>query len=312
MPNLTWILLPIAICALGLATLLVRFLYQMHLQGRDLSERLAALELLYLQHHGSAPSASRQLAESPALTVSNLFELRFIFAKVVQADEYGLKGTRFEPEDAVLDVGAHIGSFAYLAHQLGSRSIHSFEALPRNYALLQRNLGSVPGISLMHAAVWRSDRPNPRTLFISPPNGENTGAPTLLAGGQGLNFETQTRFAAEQEATPVPCIAFDELLKRFDRVALVKLDCEGSEFPILLTSQELHRVDRIVGEVHEVEEAMMAGFDDEARIDGYASYRREHLIRRLESLGFEVTTRFTGPKMYLFDAKRRELRRAVS
>jgi hypothetical protein len=42
-------------------------------------------------------------------------------------------------------------------------------------------------------------------------------------------------------------IGLDEILRRFERVKLLKLDCEGSKFPILRTSKELGRVERIVG-----------------------------------------------------------------
>jgi hypothetical protein len=36
-----------------------------------------------------------------------------------------------------------------------------------------------------------------------------------------------------------------------DRVRFLKLDCEGSEWPILVTSKMLHLVDEIRGEIHE-------------------------------------------------------------
>jgi hypothetical protein len=56
---------------------------------------------------------------------------------------------------------------------------------------------------------------------------------------------------------PVAKIAFDEIVDRVTnhgerRVRLLKLDCEGAEWPILLTSQRLGLIDEICGEFHEI------------------------------------------------------------
>lgn len=33
---------------------------------------------------------------------------------------------------------------------------------------------------------------------------------------------------------------------------MLKLDCEGSEYPILMTSNRIHLIDEIIGEYHEI------------------------------------------------------------
>ncbi len=43
---------------------------------------------------------------------------------------------------------------------------------------------------------------------------------------------------------------FDEILGQLGDVRLVKMDCEGSEFPLLYTSQRLAQVQEFVGEWH--------------------------------------------------------------
>ena len=72
----------------------------------------------------------------------------------------------------------------------------------------------------------------------------------------------------------VEAISLDEVLSRFQRARLMKIDCEGSEFPILLTSKLLTRVDRIVGEYHEIPSERMLMLAAEARVDGVESIRR--------------------------------------
>jgi hypothetical protein len=54
------------------------------------------------------------------------------------------------------------------------------------------------------------------------------------------------------EKIEVAAIGLDSVLRRFDQVHILKLDCEGSEYPILMTCTELHRVEHILGEYHHV------------------------------------------------------------
>src|SRR5262249_10566010 len=162
-----------------------------------------------------------------------------------------VRKTNFEPNDVVVDVGAHIGTFSYIAQIRGSREVYCYEAAEQNFELLQRNLSRLPGIHLFHRAVWRSDGGAVRELVVSGANGPNTGANSVMAGGLVVDFPAQT-VSNDPTSSPVKAVPLDEILASFLRVKLLKLDCEGSEFPILLTSRELHKVERIVAEVHEV------------------------------------------------------------
>src|SRR4051794_40598574 len=82
-----------------------------------------------------------------------------IFDGVVELDEYRLP-ERFEPDDVVIDVGAHIGSFAYAVVVRGGEHIWSVEPDRANYAFAAEHLRPYVEqgrVRLMHAAVWRSD-----------------------------------------------------------------------------------------------------------------------------------------------------------
>ena len=56
----------------------------------------------------------------------------------------------------------------------------------------------------------------------------------------------------ERQLTPLPKLTLDQLVKDFniDRIAVLKLDCEGGEWSILENARCLNRVNAIVGEYH--------------------------------------------------------------
>jgi FkbM family methyltransferase len=238
------------------------------------------------------------------LSAGNLFEARNIFGPVFASDEYQIGDTRFDGHDVIVDVGAHIGAFSYLCYTKGARAIYCYEPGGRNFRLLERNLGSLPGVHLSRAAVWRSDRVRPAELRLSGPAGENTGASSVLAGGRVVDFHAQTTLELESEPEAVTAIPLDDILESFDRVRLLKVDCEGSEFPILLTSNKLHKVEWIVAEIHEVGERCMELLSPESHIAPYLFYRLEDMVSRLESLGFDVKSRRGESHLHLISARR--------
>jgi FkbM family methyltransferase len=155
---------------------------------------------------------------------------------------------RFEAGDLVLDIGVHIGSFSFLALERGAGCVWGFEADRENFLQAAQNL-SIFGdrVNLVNAAVCRSDNP-PKVLYFGgypAPHPSNPGI-TNTGGGSVLR---------SSDGRQVPAMAFDSIIHDATRggerrVRLLKLDCEGSEFPILMTSRTLHLVDEIVGEFH--------------------------------------------------------------
>ena len=79
----------------------------------------------------------------------------------------------------------------------------------------------------------------------------------------------------------------------------MKIDCEGSEFPILLTSRLLHLIDNIHGEYH------LAAVKEVARVDGVEEHTMEALTEHLQAAGFSVKSfPFPNSHLGLFFAKR--------
>ena len=93
---------------------------------------------------------------------------------------------------------------------------------------------------------------------------------------------------------------FDEIINEASesgrkRVKLLKIDCEGSEFPILFTSQTLHLIDDIRGEFHEYGgDHDPHSIPENARVEGFDRFTIEELTKVLEREGFTVTSERSG------------------
>jgi FkbM family methyltransferase len=205
---------------------------------------------------------------------------RGIWEAVAVHNEYRLDG-RFDPQDVVIDVGAHIGSFTYAALDRGAGRVVAVEADPENAFVLRHNIhmacGATDRCVIVTAAAWRSDSPEPLPVVRFERAGENTGG-----GGVG------------EEGFPVATVAFDRLVELAagdGPVRLFKLDCEGSEWPILFTSKRLGQVREIVGEYHE-------------RETEWGRCGAEKLREFLHAHGFTVEVQETRPGLGLFWAKR--------
>ncbi len=197
---------------------------------------------------------------------------REIFDQVVGQNEYRLED---DMEGAiVLDVGAHIGIFAYACCVRGAAEIWSVEAHPENFAILERNLAEMllPGLRVpIFGAAWRSDMPG-----------------TLLRIHHGDWVNRGGRCLTQGDGAETILIPFDDIVGRVTRngkrrIDLLKLDCEAAEFPILFTSRALSSVDKICAEIHP-----WMGHAPEFHVKGHDN-NQAGLRRRLESQGFRVT-----------------------
>ena len=213
---------------------------------------------------------------------------RRLFREVVIHNAYQLP-SRFGPADIILDIGAHVGSFAHAVLKRGAGTVHCCEASPDNFRLLQHNLQPFRDrVRLSPCAIWRSDQPLTQVSFHNPGDPRNTGA---------------GRVTLDPSSEPVPVRAFDELVTQATRgggrIQMLKLDCEGSEWPILLTSRMLHLVDSICGEYH-------LGTDSEPfAVAGYPAFTPHLLDRYLSEHGFEVRLQESkNPCLGLFFAER--------
>jgi FkbM family methyltransferase len=176
-----------------------------------------------------------------------------IFNDVVGRNEYRLP-ERFAARDIVIDVGTHIGSFAQAVLARGCENVTGIEPDGANFKIAADFLKPhIDGgrVRLVRAAAWRSDRNSDELRF----DGYHP-FPKSFTGMQGI-LNTGNGSVIWGRGEPVAKVAFDEIVDRATgcgehRVRLLKLDCEGAEWPILLTSQRLGLIDEICGEFHEI------------------------------------------------------------
>ncbi len=219
-----------------------------------------------------------------------------IFNIVVLFNEYRLP-PRFAPGDIVIDVGAHIGSFAHAALSRGCEKVYCIEADRTNFEIAAENLRpSIENghVQLVRGAAWRSDRNTDELCF----DGYHL-FPDSYPGLQGI-LNTGNGSVVWGSGEPVAKIAFDEIVDLVTnhgehRVRLLKLDCEGAEWPILLTSQRLGLITEICGEFHEIGGQFLEISEDRPGKQPIFSFENverftiDVLVDYLRDAGFTVT-----------------------
>ncbi len=198
---------------------------------------------------------------------------RWMVLEVAVRDAYFPKGFEINENDTVIDIGAHIGSFSILAAKKAKRVI-SFEPFENTYALLEENM-KLNGISNMEAVnIGVSGKKETIKLYFEENDSCRNGA-----------------FVEKENSVDIKCTTLREIFGKYriERCNFLKMDCEGSEYGILLNAPDeiLEKIDKIVMEYHD-------GF-----IDGLS---HEDLRKFLEGRGFAVTV--NPPYMYALRTQR--------
>lgn len=203
-----------------------------------------------------------------------------IFDQIHHHDEYRLGNKRFEPRDTILDVGGHLGYFAMAVLRRGAGHVHLYEISEENIELCRANLAPFQDrVTIHRRAVWNQDGLTLRFGEYPDWEGEpNTGG--LLALNEAGPHQVET-------------VAFDRIVEQLTggfkgRLRMVKMDAEGSEWPVLLSSKTLPHVDEIVGEYHEFGVGDAPEPPAAVRVPGVARYTRRDLARHLRRAGFRV------------------------
>jgi FkbM family methyltransferase len=173
-----------------------------------------------------------------------------IWQQVYEENAYRLP-PRFRPDDIILDIGAHIGAFSCACIARGAKYVYGYEPDKENFALALLNTRRWFHIHnprekhnpscLENIAIWRSDKVEDIAVgkyTVSPdPSGLiDTGATETSRGGT--------------ECQACKSIGLDVVLNELPKVTLMKLHCEGAEWPILLTSRALAKVERVIVKLH--------------------------------------------------------------
>jgi FkbM family methyltransferase len=176
--------------------------------------------------------------------------LYLVFKELFLTDFYRIRELAASlPESAlVVDVGANAGFFTMLLlSKRPDARICAFEPVAGNCDLFARNLALnqslAASVTLRNAAVTGS--PAEEVELFTEPDGATSVTASIFA-----------EFTAEnRRSVRVPAVALSDVLRATGPVGLLKLDCEGSEYPILYeTPPELLRTVRAIAmEAHELD-----------------------------------------------------------
>ena len=151
----------------------------------------------------------------------------------------------------VVDIGAHIGCFAKLWHRKNPEArIICVEACPENLEALRRNVGDFAEV-VPAACTYESE---PIALLNAVrPNCESTGGSVVVPKAELETSDLrQGGYQYWHDLRELAKVDLEELMSRMgvDRIDILKLDCEGSEYSILGKTPSLDRIRFILGEYH--------------------------------------------------------------
>lgn len=173
-----------------------------------------------------------------------------------------IPGYTLPPDAVVIDVGAHIGTFTLLAARKAPRGrVFAIEASRETFEILSENIAmnGAANVTAHHLALAGA-----------------SGVVTLHHDPEGNYGHTITKALSSSGET----VAATTLARYLDdygigRVDLVKFNCEGAEFPILLATpaNALRRIGRMIVLYH----GDLVGEDDAAKI-----------LAHLDACGFDT------------------------
>ncbi len=162
----------------------------------------------------------------------------------------------------VLDIGANIGDTAIYFTLKGAKHVYAFEPYPYSYNLALKNI--------------RLNELQYRVTLLNEGCGGRKGKIKIKANYKNLGGTDLKNF---KNGTNIGITTLGEIVKRFGIIdnAILKLDCEGCEYGVLLEAQnsDLRRFKQMQIEYH---------------------YGYLNLKKKLEGAGFKVNKTF--PKLY--------------
>lgn len=184
------------------------------------------------------------------------------YNEVWMGDVYKMRtaGT-FSETDLILDIGSHIGSFSRLMYdRFHCKNILAFEPLADNFRVLEANIQGTT-IKAFNAAMHYE---NTKLSFSD-----------SFQEGQDTITSHHSMYLSGPKSVEVDALKFDDIIGD-SPVRFIKMDCEGSEYPILYKSSKLPQIKDIRMEYHNFK-------CDDFDANG------EALARFLQKAGFIIT-----------------------
>ena len=164
----------------------------------------------------------------------------------------------------VVDIGGGIGDYTiFAAYNHPNARVLAYEPFPESYRLLRENLNlnQIDNVETFSQAVSSQESTLQFGSLSSDPLSMQTAHDMPVPAGDVLQ---------------VPAVSLASILNGLagGRIDLLKLDCEGAEYDILLNSapSALEKIDRIVMEYH----------------DGITPFDHDDLVKHLTNCGYKV------------------------
>ena len=185
-----------------------------------------------------------------------------LYKSVVEQNEYQVSEELLKGK-TVVDVGANRGIFSIYAASLGASEVIAFEPVSSTFNTLHDNIIKSEYTNIQaHQKAVSNETGNTVRISLNPQSGHNSLFTQSYQNDQLLYEEVGT-------------ISLHDVIKNISNDIFLKLDCEGSEYDILLnlTPEDANKIKTIVLEIHE---------------DLHPIYKgSEILISRFKDLGYE-------------------------
>lgn len=200
------------------------------------------------------------------------FDIRMVKEVYIHKSYHQLK---LNKGDIVVDIGAHIGTFSVMAgREIGETGrVYAYEPVPTTFDVLKKNihLNSLQN-TIQPYKFGISNRDGKKEFYIF-----KKGDKPLFHSSSFYQEQSRVIDAALGEKIEVECITLKDIfeLNDLDGINVLKVDCEGEEYGILLNTPDryMKKIDRICMEYHD-----------------YLStnYNHQDLINHLSKLGYDV------------------------
>lgn len=154
----------------------------------------------------------------------------------------GLENPRLS-SPTVLDIGANAGYFSlFAASRYPGARILSFEPIPANYSLLDRNRKHNKRFNITTFQSAVAGKTGEIRIFLEQDDAFTTSA-SIIDGD-----------ASRKNGISVPCLSLADIFRKngIERCDLLKMDCEGAEYDILYNCPDslFSRISQMALEVH--------------------------------------------------------------
>lgn len=201
----------------------------------------------------------------------------FVFVNIWLLNEYDEKLYFQDSNEIIIDIGAHIGLFTLFVKQFSKNiKILCFEPYIENFKMLNQNLNdnNIENVSIFKNIV--SNKNQIISLFINTDNAAN-------------NIYQESENFCSVESIKLEKIFEENNINTCD---LLKLDCEGAEYEILLNldSKYYKKINKIIMECHNT-------------ITDFRSFNQ--LKRLLIKENFQIRSKDVGHELSILYAQRR-------